>query len=126
MSDLLGKIKLVIEQDQLDQKNRKPTVINKKIYLWTLLRNHGHTYQEIARLFKMNHATIIHGVKRYQELLTIDDLMLQFDITKYKEMFGNIPVPPKPRDLADDCMKALCMRDVNVIKRRILNKEYKN
>lgn len=125
MNELLVKVRTVIFDDQLDQKNRKPTIINKKIYLWTILRNHGYTYQEIARMFNMNHATIIHGVKRYKELLTINDPMLQFDTIKYKKIFGPIPVPPKPRKLDEDCMKALCMRDLNVIKRRILNEEYK-
>lgn len=125
MNELLVKVRTVIFDDQLDQKNRKPTIINKKIYLWTILRNHGYTYQEIARMFNMNHATIIHGVKRYKELLTINDPMLQFDTIKYKKIFGPIPVPQKPRKLDEDCMKALCMRDLNVIKRRILNEEYK-
>jgi chromosomal replication initiation ATPase DnaA len=47
-------------------------VIPRQVY-WYYMKKHGFSYSEIGRMFKKNHATVMHGVKRVNDLIDAKD-----------------------------------------------------
>lgn len=121
MEDL---IKQVIEKDGLDSKERFSPLINKRMYMYTIMRKHGMNFQKIGSFFNRNHATIIHGIKRYKDLTKSKDVMLKVDTEEYEQIFGEIPVPKERYNLEKDVRKATTIADLNIIKRRLNNNMY--
>lgn len=121
MEDL---IKQVIKKDGLDGKERFDYLNNKRMYLYYIMRRHGMKLQKIASFFNRDHATIIHGIKRYKFLRKNKNEMLKIDTEEYEQVFGKIPVPKKTYNLEKDVRKATTIGDLNIIKRRIDNNLY--
>ncbi len=121
MEDL---IKQVIQKDGLDSKERYSPLINKRMYMYTIMRKHGMNFQKIGSFFNRNHATIIHGIKRYKDLTKSKDVMLKVDTEEYEQIFGEIPVPKERYNLEKDVRKATTIADLNIIKRRLNNNMY--
>ena len=121
MEDL---IKQVIEKDGLASKERFSPLINKRMYMFTIMRKHGMNFEKIGSFFNRNHATIIHGIKRYKDLTKYEDEMLKIDTEEYEQVFGKIPVPKKTYNLEKDVRKATTIQDLDIIKRRIDNNLY--
>ena len=121
MEDL---IKQVIEKDGLNSKERYSPLINKRMYMYTIMRKHGMNFQKIGSFFNRNHATIIHGIQRYKDLTKSNDAMLKVDTEEYEQIFGKIPVPKKTYNLEKDVRKATTMADLDIIKRRLNNNLY--
>ena len=65
MEDL---IKSIIKKDGLAKKCRTVDVVNKRIYLFNFLRNNGYTFNVIGNLFNLDHTTVMHAVKKVEEL----------------------------------------------------------
>ncbi len=121
MEDL---IKQVIEKDGLKKRNREQHIVHRRIFLFNLLRENGYTYAYIARLFNMNHATVLHGIKRYKELLSLNDVRLQVDTERYVQKFEDIEAAVIKYNLEKDVRKATTITDLDIIKRRLNNGMY--
>jgi len=121
MEDL---IKQVIQKDGLDSKERFSPLINKRMYMYTIMRKHGMNFQKIGSFFNRDHATIIHGIKRYKDLTKSNDVMLKVDTEEYEQIFGKIPAPKQRYNLKKDVRKATTIADLNIIKRRLNNNLY--
>jgi len=121
MEDL---IKQVIEKDGLNTKDRHVQYVNRRIFLYTIMRKHGMSFQKIGSFFNRNHATIIYGIKRYKDLTKSNDAMLKVDTEEYEQIFGEIPVPKKTYNLEKDVRKATTINDLDIIKRRLNNNLY--
>ncbi len=121
MEDL---IKEVIEKDGLKKRNREQHIVHRRIFLFNLLRENGYTYAYIARLFNMNHATVLHGIKRYKELLSLNDVRLQVDTERYVQKFEDIEAAVIKYNLEKDVRKATTITDLDIIKRRLNNGMY--
>ena len=118
-------IKQVIEKDGLNTKDRHAPLVNRRIYLYTIMRKHGMPYQKIGSFFNRDHATVIYGIKRYKDLTKSKDAMLKVDIEEYEQIFGKIPVPKQRYNLEKDVRKATTINDLDIIKRRLNNNLYK-
>ena len=116
MEDL---IKEVIEKDGLKKRNREQHIVHRRIFLFNLLRENGYTYAYIAKLFNMNHATIIHGIRRYNELFDLNDVRLQVDTERYAQKFEDIEEAVIKYNLEKDVRKATTITDLDIIKRRL-------
>lgn len=121
MEDL---IKQVIEKDGLKKRNREQHIVHRRIFLFNLLRENGYTYAYIARLFNMNHATVLHGIKRYKDLLSLNDVRLQVDTERYVQKFQDIEAAVIKYNLEKDVRKATTITDLDIIKRRLNNNMY--
>jgi len=121
MEDL---IKEVIEKDGLKKRNREQHIEHRRIFLFNLLRENGYTYAYIARLFNMNHATVLHGIKRYKDLLSLNDVRLQVDTERYAQKFEDIEEAVIKYNLEKDVRKATTITDLDIIKRRLDNGMY--
>ena len=121
MEDL---IKQVIEKDGLKKRNREQHIVHRRIFLFNLLRENGYTYAKIARLFNMNHATVLHGIKRYKDLLSLNDVRLQVDTERYVQKFQDIEAAVIKYNLEKDVRQATTITDLDIIKRRLNNNMY--
>lgn len=117
-------IKQVIEKDGLKKRNREQHIVHRRIFLFNLLRENGYTYAYIARLFNMNHATVLHGIKRYKDLLSLNDVRLQVDTERYVQKFQDIEAAVIKYNLEKDVRKATTITDLDIIKRRLNNNMY--
>ena len=115
-------IKKIIQKDELDKKCRKVTTVNKRIFLFNALRNRGLTLYQIAEMFKMNHSTIIHGIKRYNEFTAALDVSLKLDTEAYRQILEN--APQQKYSLEKDILEAETMQELRTIKRRLYNNLY--
>ena len=86
---MVDLIKKIIQKDGLDKKCRKVPTVNKRMYLFNILRKQGLTLYQIGKMFKMHHATVIHGIKRYNELADSFDFLLELDTTAYRQILEN-------------------------------------
>ena len=121
---MIELIKEIIEQDGLANKNRRREIVHKRIYLFNKLRKDGYTLKKIGSLFNMNHATILHGLKTYQNLTDIYDNQLRID-TEYYKLLLNLQPPGKIEyDLKTEIKKAKNLTDLRNIQSRIKNNFY--
>ena len=94
------------------------------MYLYTFMRKQGMSYHNIAKEFNRTHATVIHGLNRYKDLIKSNDAMIKIDTEEYEQIFGNIPVPKPVYNLVNDVRKATTIHDLDIIKRRLKNNMY--
>ena len=118
---MIELIKQIIEQDGLAEKNRKREIVYRKIYLFRKLREDGHTLKGIGKLFKMNHATILHGLKTYQNLTDVNDKCFKQD-TEYYRLLLSLEHPEL--DLRKEIKEAKNLTDLRLIQSRIKNNFY--
>ena len=80
-------IKEYITQEQLDDKNRRRDLVYRRIYLFKYLHvMEGRTLVYIGKLFNRDHATVIHGLKTFDNVKLykdfIDDTRKEFELFK--------------------------------------------
>ena len=118
---MIELIKEIIEQDGLAQKNRKREIVHKRIYLFRKLREDGHTLKGIGSMFNMNHATILHGLNTYKNLVETNDKLFLHDIEYYKLLLS---LERPELDLRKEIKEAKNLKDLRKIQLRIRNKFY--
>jgi len=118
---MIELIKEIIEQDGLAQKNRKRELVHRRIYLFRKLREDGHTLKGIGSLFNMNHATILHGLNTYKNLVETNDKLFLHDIEYYKLLLS---LERPELDLRKEIKEAKNLKDLRKIQSRIKNKFY--
>jgi len=118
---MIELIKEIIEQDGLAKKNRKREIVHRRIYLFRKLREDGHTLKGIANLFNMNHATILHGLNTYKNLVETNDKLFLHDIEYYKLLLS---LERPELDLRKEIKEAKNLVDLRKIQARIKNKFY--
>ena len=118
---MIELIKQIIKQDGLAEKNRKAEIIHRRIYLFRKLREDGHTLKGIGSLFNMNHATILHGLRLYQDLCDVNNKVFLHDIEYYKLLLS-LELPEL--DLRKEIKEAKNLKDLRKIQARIKNKFY--
>ena len=115
---MIELIKEIIEQDGLAKKNRKREIVHRRIYLFRKLREDGHTLKGIANLFNMNHATILHGLNTYKNLVETNDKLFLHDIEYYKLLLS---LERPELDLRKEIKEAKNLVDLRKIQARIKN-----
>jgi hypothetical protein len=115
---MIELIKEIIEQDGLAQKNRKREIVHRRIYLFRKLREDGHTLKGIGSLFNMNHATILHGLNTYKNLVETNDKLFLHDIEYYNLLLS---LERPELDLRKEIKEAKNLVDLRKIQARIKN-----
>ena len=118
---MIELIKKIIEQDGLAEKNRKAEIVHRRIYLFRMLREDGYTLKRIGALFNMNHATILHGLRNYQNLTDVNDKVFIHDIEYYKLLLS---LERPELDLRNEIKQAKNLVDLRKIQLRIKNNFY--
>jgi hypothetical protein len=126
MENLIDRIHEIIETENLRQRTKKPNKVHRRWFIFAYLRKNNYVLREIAELFDMNHATIIHGIRQAQLFEQVKDEMFLIDTLDLFEEFKNKTIKIKERDLIQDIMESKNLYDLTKIKRRLINNVYKN
>jgi len=76
----IEEIKQYIKDNGLDTRSRKRPQVYQRAFLSAYLYNNGMTLEDVARLFKRHHSTIIHCVSLHNDLSSYKD-ELYLDLT---------------------------------------------
>ena len=126
MENLIERIHEIIETENLRQRTKKPNKVHRRWFIFAYLRKNNYVLREIAELFNMNHATIIHGIRQAQLFEQVKDEMFLIDTLDLFQEFKNKTIKIKERNLIQDIMESKNLYDLTKIKRRLQNNVYKN
>ena len=125
MENLIDRIHEIIETENLRQRTKKPNKVHRRWFIFAYLRKNNYVLREIAELFDMNHATIIHGIRQAQLFEQVKDEMFLIDTLDLFQEFKNKTIKIKERNLIQDIMESKNLYDLTKIKRRLINNVYK-
>jgi hypothetical protein len=125
METLIKRIHEIIEIENLRERTKKPTKVHRRWFIFAYLRKNNFILREIAELFNMNHATIIHGITQAALFERVKDEMYLIDTIDLFEEFNNTTIKIKERNLIDDIMEGKNYHDLAKIKKRLQNNVYK-
>ena len=79
IDSLLNKIATAMQctPEQIMSKKRIERVADARTVLQYCLRNRGWTHQRIADLFRMDHSSVCHNVKKMQRVLAMSNALEQ-------------------------------------------------
>ena len=126
MENLIDRIHEIIETENLQERTKKPNKVHRRWFIFAYLRKNNYVLREIAELFDMNHATIIHGIRQAELFEKVKDEMFLIDTLDLFQEFKNKTIKIKDRDLIQDIMESKNLYDLTKIKRRLINNVYKN
>jgi chromosomal replication initiation ATPase DnaA len=72
---VLEQIRQIILRDGLRTKSRKRNLAYSRACLYTILRDYGFTFEFIGKLFSKDHATVINGIRIWNEVKDYPDAM---------------------------------------------------
>lgn len=125
MENLINRIHEIIETENLTKRTKKPNKVHRRWFIFAYLRKNNYVLREIAELFDMNHATIIHGIRQADLFERVKDEMFLIDTLDLFQEFKNKTIKIKERNLIQDIMESKNLHDLTKIKRRLLNNVYK-
>jgi len=125
METLIDRIHQIIETENLRERSKKPTKVHRRWFIFAYLRKNNYILREIAELFGMNHATIIHGITQAKIFGRAKDEMYLIDTKDLFQEFNNSTIKIKERNLIDDIMQGKNYHDLAKIKKRLQNNVYK-
>ena len=111
-----------IKENNLDKRTREREYVYRRMFLCDLLRKQGLTFQAIADIFKLTHATIIHNISTHKHFVKMGDSIYTFHVQQEIDIF--IPKLELKRDIFKDILEVNNTTDLMAIKQRILDNEY--
>jgi len=66
-----------IPLSDIQSKSRKWEIVTARQVYSYFLRNNGYNLNEICRIFGLNHSTVLHGIKKTEDLIKINDKYLK-------------------------------------------------
>jgi len=118
----IEKVKELIEQDGLKSNSRRRCLIDKRSYLYKVLREEGMTLMKIAELFNRDHASVINGLKKHEQLTKYKDYNYEFNTRLYRQELELTYIAP--RSLADDVLRCQNTRELKLIQERLIMGKY--
>ena len=125
MENLIERLHEIIETENLTQRTKKPNKVHRRWFIFAYLRKNNYVYREIAEIFDMNHATIIHGIRQAELFEQVKDEMFLIDTLDLFQEFKNKTIKIKERNLIQDIMESKNYHDLTKIKKRLQNNVYK-
>jgi hypothetical protein len=77
-------------------------------------------------MFGMDHATILYGVRQVEIYKKAKDEFYLMDTADLEEIFNDVKIQMKSRDLVQDVLDSKNYHDLVKIKKRLQNNVYKN
>lgn len=114
----------LIVKYNLRRRCRNQYLVHQRAYLMNKLSKHGLSVTRIARMFKLNHATVLHNVRNAKYYEEIEDKYYLADIAEIKEDFESNPVVKNVIDLVSEILDCTTVRRLEKIQRRILQNQY--
>jgi len=114
----------IINKHDLIKRCRKLMYVNKRSFLMLKLHNDGYNLRQIGELFKLNHATVIHNIKRAEWFEKTNERIYLDDTRELRLELMEYPVNRNVNDLITDVMDCKSLRGLEQIQVRILKKQY--
>jgi len=118
----IDKIKELIEKDGLLTKKRHRHLIDKRSYLYYLLREEGFTLERIGKMFDKDHATILNGIKKHEFYTAVKDYSYDKNTEDYRRELEAQVIPV--RSLKDDVLRCTNTTMLKIIQERIIMGKY--
>ena len=122
---MIEQAEQLIVKYNLRRRCRNQYLVHQRAYLMNKLTKHGLSQSRIARMFKMNHATVLHNVRNAKHFEEIEDKYYLSDVAELREELENNPVVKNVTDLVSEILECTTVRRLQKIQRRILRNEYK-
>jgi hypothetical protein len=125
--DIIQQVEELIIQDELQNKSRQRDRIYKRSYLYAILREEGWNLSQIGRLFNRNHATVINGLKSYDNYYGKDKIYDRY-VKHYDSIFKpSIEEVMVSKDaIFQDIMNCYNTTELRFIKERIVSGWYES
>ena len=112
------KIKELIKRDRLSAKDRTHELVYRRAFLMHELRSTGMTLKEIGKMFKRDHATVLHSLRTHEWMTSTNDKLYLDCISEYQFLLDRVD-RESARDLVTDILKCQSYATFKVIKSRI-------
>lgn len=122
---MIEQAEQIIVKYNLRRRCRNQYLVHQRAFLMNRLQKEGLSLSRIARMFKMNHATILHSIRNAQRYEDIEDKLYIADVSEIREELESNPVVRNVQDLVSEILECGTIRRLEKIKRRILRNEYK-
>lgn len=122
---MIEQAEFLIEKYNLRRRCRNQYLVHQRAFLMNRLQKHGLSVTRIARMFKMNHATVLHNVRNAKYFEEIEDKYYLSDVAEIREELESNPVVKNVTDLVSEILECSTVRRLEKIQRRILRNEYK-
>ena len=66
-----------ISVSEIESKSRKKETVTARHVYWFYLKSKGFGYNEIARMFNRNHATVFHGINKIRDFIELKDCYVE-------------------------------------------------
>jgi len=122
---MIEQVEQLIVKHNLRRRCRNQYLVHQRGFLMNRLSKHGLSVTRIARMFKMNHATVLHNVRNAKYYEEIEDKYYLADVAEIREELESNPVVRNMEDLISEILECTTVRRLEKIQRRILRNEYK-
>jgi len=112
------KIKELIKRDRLSSPKRDHELVYRRAFLMHELRSTGMTLKEIGKMFKRDHATVLHSLRTHEWMTSTNDKLYLDCISEYQFLLDRVD-RESARDLVTDILKCQSYATFKVIKSRI-------
>ncbi len=112
------KIKQLIKRDRLSSPKRDHELVYRRAFLMHELRSTGMTLKEIGKMFKRDHATVLHSLRTHEWMTSTNDKLYLDCISEYQFLLDRVD-RESARDLVTDILKCQSYATFKVIKSRI-------
>lgn len=112
----IEEIKKYIKAHKLDTPIRYREFNDIRGVLYSYLREKGFKFQEIGKLFNRDHATVINGIKRYNDLHTFKD---HKENTKHVRAFLKYQTDLKQLDWKDELLKCETLIEFHRLQKQV-------
>ena len=85
IAELLKKVSVLVEKDNLSGPSRKESLRHKRCYLYRKMRDKGIPLQRIGEYFGRDHATVMHGLAMNE--IYLNDKKYLNDTKEYDNLF---------------------------------------
>lgn len=120
----MQKIEYKVAKDDLLRQCRKREKVFKRMFIYNLMSNHDVQVTQIGRLFNRNHASIINGLKTYQNLKSTKDEQLIAILSDYMKFFEQYDIKKIQYSIRKDLRNATTFRDIGIMRKRLESNLY--
>lgn len=122
---MIEQAEQLIIKYNLRRRCRNQYLVHQRAFLMNRLQKHGLSLTRISRMFKMNHATVLHNIRNANHYEEIEDKYYLADVNEIREELESNPVIKNVSDLVSEILECNTVRRLEKIQRRILRNEYK-
>jgi len=117
----LELVQKYIDKYDLKEKSRYRYQLDKRYFLFNILKNDGMSFSAIGRVFGLSHATVMHGIRNHKLWISTNDPFYKKNIKELQEEFVNVNFYKTLKEVVLECNS---LEELDKIKQQILLKYY--